>query len=74
MCLCNNPSVCVSERTRERQMRKGNGEAKGGGGRGRGCYCERKYESVLRGEHDMHCAVMCARVTGWGCVRLCQTV
>lgn len=55
-------------------MRKGNKEAKGGGGRGRGCYCERKYESVLGREHDMHCAVMCARVTGWGCVRLCQNV
>ncbi len=55
-------------------MRKGNKEAKGGGGRGRGCYCERKYESVLRGEYDMHCAAVSARVTGWGCARLCQSV
>lgn len=37
----------------------GKGKKKGGGGKGRGCYCERKYESVLRGEHDMHRAGVC---------------
>lgn len=45
-----------------------------GKGRGRSCYCERKYEPVLRGEHDTHSAVMCARVTGWGCMRLSECV
>lgn len=54
---------------RKREARGGRGR-----GRGRGCCCERKYESALRGEHDMRCALMCARVTGWGCAQLCQNV
>lgn len=44
-------------------MREGEGEGEGGGG-----YFERKYEFVLRGEHDMLCAVLCAGLVGWGCV------
>lgn len=29
---------------------------------------------MLRGEHDTHSVVMCARVTGWGCMRLSECV
>lgn len=57
---------------RERQMKNGKKRAKPRKGQGRGCCCERKYECVWRGEHDMHCVLMCARVTGWGCTQLCQ--
>lgn len=35
---------------------------------------KRKYDSVLREERDTLCALMCARVTGWGCTQLCQSV
>lgn len=59
----------MCEKQNEEKRDGGEGE-----GKGRSCYCGRKYEPVLRGDCDMHSAVMCARVRGWGCARLCQNV
>ena len=76
ICPCNNLSVCHREnkgKTDEAGQRGGKKEAGAGGGvvtaRGNMSPCPER-----RGEHDMHRAVVCARVTGWGCARLCQNV
>lgn len=81
ICPCDNLTACQRQdegEMNEEHQKKPNKKRGGCNGEGGVLSLQkkkrRKYDSVLREERDTLCALMCARVTGWGCAQLCQSV